>query len=199
MVDALPRLPRRQDGRRARRTARTPRSPTAPASWASSRRTPGGRCGARCALGVIVYGVAIGAWWLVIIGVGARRAGAVRLGLRVLPRRARPLTADPRGLPRLGRAVATRRDDSRLLGVVGYAGDRLQPYASGESRMSARRAARSIARSPRLRGRGAVALLARRRADRLRRRSGAGAGRRPGARRRRLGGVRRRPRSPRPR
>ena len=30
----------------ARRTARTARSPTEPASWASSRRTRGGRCGA---------------------------------------------------------------------------------------------------------------------------------------------------------
>ena len=81
-----------QDGRRVRRTARTPRSPTAPASWASSRRTPGGRCGAPLRSAVIVYGVAIGAWWLVIIGVGARRARAVRLGLRVLPRRARALS-----------------------------------------------------------------------------------------------------------
>ena len=35
-----------QDGARARRTGRTPRSPTGPASWASSRRTPGGPCGA---------------------------------------------------------------------------------------------------------------------------------------------------------
>ena len=32
---------------RARRTARTARSPTGRASWASSRRTPGGRCGVR--------------------------------------------------------------------------------------------------------------------------------------------------------
>ena len=47
-------------------------------------------CGAT--LAVCVFGVAFGAWWLFIIGVGARRARAVRLDLRVLPRRARPLS-----------------------------------------------------------------------------------------------------------
>ncbi len=44
--DGLPRLPRRAGWTPGRRTARTARSPTVPASWASSRRTPGGRCGA---------------------------------------------------------------------------------------------------------------------------------------------------------
>ena len=39
-------------------------------SWASSRRTPGGRSGAAATLGVIVYGTALGAWWLVAIGMG---------------------------------------------------------------------------------------------------------------------------------
>ena len=41
----VPRLPRGQDGAASRRTARTARSRTVPASSASSRRTPGGRCG----------------------------------------------------------------------------------------------------------------------------------------------------------
>ena len=52
-------------------------------------------------LAVIVYAVAIGAWWLVIIGFGLGARGALRLGLRVLPRRARPLTvcSQPIGRP----------------------------------------------------------------------------------------------------
>ena len=37
------------------------------------------------ALGTCVFGVAAGAWWLFIIGGDARRAGAGRLDLRVLP------------------------------------------------------------------------------------------------------------------
>ena len=114
--DALPRLPRRRGWTRAPRTARTPRSPTAPASWASSRRTPGGRCGAALTLAVCVFGVAMGAWWLFIIGVVPRRAGALRLDLRVLPRRARPLSA-PRRPRRRGRltsvTVASNRSSSR--------------------------------------------------------------------------------------
>ena len=48
-------------------------------------------CAACSAL--IVFGIAIGAWWLLIIGVGARLDRPVRLDLRVLPRRARPLTS----------------------------------------------------------------------------------------------------------
>ena len=64
--DALPRLPRPR-WTRGPRTARTPRSPTAPASWASSRRTPGGRCGARWRWPCRVRR-RLGAWWLVIIG-----------------------------------------------------------------------------------------------------------------------------------
>ncbi len=47
-------------------------------------------------LGVCVYAIAVGAWWLFIIGVGARCARTVRLDLRVLPRRARALI-DARG------------------------------------------------------------------------------------------------------
>ena len=43
-------------------------------------------------LAVIVYGTALGAWWLLIIGGALGRAGAERVDLRVLPRRARPLT-----------------------------------------------------------------------------------------------------------
>ena len=37
-------------------------------------------------LAVIVYGIALGLWWLFIIGGALGRAGAERLGLRVLPR-----------------------------------------------------------------------------------------------------------------
>ena len=62
-------------------------------------------CGA--ALAVIVYGMALGAWWLVIIGFGLGRAGAVRLGLRVLPRRARPLSRARRS-GNFGRGSAVR-------------------------------------------------------------------------------------------
>ena len=47
-------------------------------------------CGA--CLAVIVLGVVIG-WWLVIIGGDARRGRPERLDLRVLPGRARALTA----------------------------------------------------------------------------------------------------------
>ena len=108
---------------RGPRTARTARSPTAPASWASSRRTPGGRCGARwrwpCACSACVFG-----WWLFIIGVGARRARAVRLDLRVLPRRARALSAA------LADGVSRRAEIGACVGDRGYAGDRSRTLVS---------------------------------------------------------------------
>ena len=92
---ALPRLPRQQDGAAARGPRPRPRSPRVPVSWGSSRRTRGGRCGVRCAPRPCVYGIAVGAWWLVIIGGRAGLRRAVRLGVRVLPRRVRPLTQRP--------------------------------------------------------------------------------------------------------
>ena len=74
-------------------------------------------------LGVIVYAVAIGAWWLVIIGVRPGRAGALRLDLRVLPRRARPLTRLGNRSGRDARLRGARNspcpDDSRLVGGRG--------------------------------------------------------------------------------
>ena len=87
----LPRLPRTADGaasggpqgRRDRRGGRGAR--------ASSRRTAGGRCGARCAWPRWRSGVAVG-WWLFIIGAALGAVRSVRADLRVLPRRARALS-----------------------------------------------------------------------------------------------------------
>ena len=65
------------------------------------------------ALGTMVFGTAMGAWWLLIIGGRDRRDRALRLDLRVLPRRARALILRPPA-----RRVVYPRSDlaPRLLG-----------------------------------------------------------------------------------
>ena len=57
---------RRLDTRR--RTTRTPRSPTARASWASMRRTAGGRSWSRWPASVTAVGIALWLPWLIVIG-----------------------------------------------------------------------------------------------------------------------------------
>ena len=95
------------------------------------------------ALGVIVFGVAVGAWWLVIIGVGARRAGAVAAGSSSTTAASTP-TELSAGADDLRRAVvrpsARRSCDSAICGPPGYAGATTLP--PGESCMSVSRAAR---------------------------------------------------------
>ena len=90
---------------RGRRTTRTPRSPTAPASWASSARTAGGRCSWRLPRRSAFLGIVFG-WWLFIIGAVGGHPGRDRVGLRVLPGRARPLSR-PRTRHRPGAAAWT--------------------------------------------------------------------------------------------
>ena len=60
-------------------------------------------------LAVIVYGTALGAWWLIIIGGALGALALQRLDLRVLPRGARPLTL-------VGRMRRVRVNTSRRIG-----------------------------------------------------------------------------------
>ena len=88
-------------------------------------------------LAVCVFGVALRAWWLFIIGGVLGALALQRLDLRVLPRRARPLSrlaAAPDGATR---EVATSRRYRPGSGPAGYAVKRsLHDSSTGSLRMS---------------------------------------------------------------